>query len=202
LHPSAGQVETAAAIGSGACHCSLVRPHNASRGRALGHCRPAARRVRGGLALAGTEDCQHRIQARHTGWPLVRSPYQLLGGYYLHKAADATLIPIAKGTARLDHEKQAATYRAVHELTDDWGLFDDPNLLVKTAFDNYSPTLRAAGELSGYLPGGQLSWQLPGVPRHLGGHGRRRTVGCGPWLWLGELMCCHVLGTERSSRRR
>ncbi len=42
-----------------------------------------------------------------------------------------------------------------------------PNL--KAAGMDYSPTLHGLGAVTGYLPGGALSWHIPGVPRHLQG---------------------------------
>jgi hypothetical protein len=60
------------------------------------------------------------------------------------------------------HEKRGAALVDLDEQLSDW--------LTKAAADpGYSPTLRGLGELAGYLPGGQLSWQIPGMPRHLQG---------------------------------
>jgi hypothetical protein len=50
-----------------------------------------------------------------------------------------------------------------------------------------SPLLTGAAELSGYLPGGQLSWSVPGVPKHLQGMLAGGLLGAGAGYGLGWL---------------
>jgi hypothetical protein len=74
-------------------------------------------------------------------------------------------ITLARGATLPDHEKVARMLDALDERLAD--LLSQP--MSKGANHTYSPTLRDLSELSGYLPGGQLSWSIPGLPRHLQG---------------------------------
>src|SRR4051794_27441683 len=60
---------------------------------------------------------------------------------------------------------------------------------TKLASADYSPVIRGMGELSGDLPGGHYSWQVPGVPRYRQGALGGGLIGAGLGYgagWLGS----------------
>jgi hypothetical protein len=74
-------------------------------------------------------------------------------------------VPVLQGHALPDVQKMAQAY----EILDDEAAHACVMAVKYASAPDYSPNLRTMGELSGYLPGGQYSWQIPGVPRHLAG---------------------------------
>jgi hypothetical protein len=120
-------------------------------------------------------------------YPVLNQPISMAPSNWELKKGDTTWIAVAHGTALPEHEKVAATYQAVHGLLDSWGMLSGSPHIKEAAFEPYSPTLRGVGELSGYLPGGQLSWQIPGVPRHLTGMLGGGILGAGMGYGLGYL---------------
>jgi hypothetical protein len=137
---------------------------------------------------------------------------------------DELTVTIARGAALPDHEKWAAMLSALDDRLAEMlsQTLDNNNNasapLVSTAFNpafnpvsnrvkaanhTYSPTLRGLGELSGYLPGGQLSWSIPGVPRHLQGMLGGGLLGAGLGYgagWLGSRMLPASWNRERLPR--
>jgi hypothetical protein len=120
--------------------------------------------------------------------PLVIYPWICKAGEAPAWTAE-TWVPVARGTQLPDREKLAETYSQLDDqlalmlLT---GLTGSP---TKAASDDYSPALRGLGELSGYLPGGHYSWQIPGVPRYLQGMLGGGLIGAGLGYgagWLGS----------------
>jgi hypothetical protein len=125
------------------------------------------------------------------------------------------MVPGLEKLARItDPVKYADTIDAIGHYLKEAGLEDIGDRFIKLASPMVSPapgtygpggspTMTALGELSGYLPGGHMSWTIPGVPRGLAGMVGGGLIGAGLGYgagWLGSRLLPKKWNKDRLPR--
>jgi hypothetical protein len=124
--------------------------------------------------------------------------------YDVYVDADDLNLCVVPGLSKIakltDPYLYADTVHCIGEYLKEAGLDDIGERFIKlaspmaspapgTSGPGGSPTMTALGELSGYLPGGHMSWTIPGVPRGLAGMVGGGLIGAGLGYgagWLGS----------------